>query len=234
LAETERPLCPCHGLPMWSNGPNRFVCRVTRAARKLPATQAARDRAAKKAARQKILDPERGMRFAQKAAASRYAAARALNREVRGVSDSPRPVDRGPDLPPLCACHHEPMLSDGGDGWRCGPQRRSREREREKELKTADYGRYREKRQRSERRRRARERGVKSEPYTRQEVYERDGGACRYCGEQVADDWHIAHLVALARGGEDTLDNVAVSCAPCNVADGVGRLPVQLHLPRAA
>lgn len=173
------------------------------------------------------------LRAAARDARQRYAASRALNMAVYGISDSTAPIDRG-KLPPLCSCHHKPMRSNGMGGWRCGPSRREAERRQEQALKERDYERYREKVRRTERRRRAAARGVKSEPYTRQELYDRDGGRCRYCDELVGDDWHIAHLVALARGGADTLDNVAVACRSCNIADGVGRLPVQLHLPTAA
>lgn len=126
------------------------------------------------------------------------------------------------------------MRSNGMGGWRCGIDRREYERQQEQSLKMTDYSRYREKAYRSERRRRALKRSVASESYTRQELYDRDGGRCRYCDILVDEEWHVAHLVALARGGSDTLDNVAVSCPPCNLADGVGRLPVQLHIPKAA
>lgn len=169
----------------------------------------------------------------QRANASRYDAVLELNRSARGVSTSVVPIDRGPDLPPLCACHHEPMRSDAG-AFRCSIERREAERRRYERQRAENPEAAREKARRSERRRRARQKGVRSESYTRHEVYARDGGRCRYCEESVGTDWHIAHLVALARGGEDTLDNVAVACRDCNSADGVGRLPVQLHIPRAA
>lgn len=234
MLEVSRPVCACHGLPMWRKDRNAFRCRVSAAARKRPVSQAARDRAARKRARESFFHPERGLKRAQRAAADRYVALMELSRAARGVSTSALPIDQGPDRPPLCACHHEPMLSDGAGGWRCGPLRREQERRQEQALKVSDYERYREKCRRSERRRRAAARGVRSEAYSRQELFDRDAGLCRYCGRQAGADWHIAHLVALARGGEDTLDNVAVSCATCNIADGVGRLSVQLHLPTAA
>ncbi len=64
----------------------------------------------------------------------------------------------------------------------------------------------------------------------RLQVFERDGGLCRYCGKPVRANWHLAHLVAKAKGGQDTLENLAVSCAKCNLRDGTGRVPVQLHV----
>lgn len=154
-----------------------------------------------------------------------YTAAHALNLAVRRINTSLEPIDQGPDAPPLCTCHHEPMRSNASS-WRCAVKRREYERQ------TNSYDPVKSSKQK--RRRRAAKRGVLSEPYSRQEVFDRDGGKCRYCEGAVGSDWHIAHLVALSRGGADTLDNVAVSCRSCNLADGVGRLPVQLHLPRAA
>ena len=80
-------------------------------------------------------------------------------------------------------------------------------------------------------RRRAAKLGAAAEPYSRREIYDRDGGVCRYCGKKVDfGAFHIAHLVALTLGGADAPSNVAVACAPCNQSDGVGRLAVQLHI----
>ena len=115
---------------------------------------------------------------------------------------------------PLCPCHRVPMRWMGRmplGHWICSVKRQEGNR-----------------RKRSVRR--ARMLGVVSEPYSREEIYDRDGGRCRYCDELVGNDWHIAHLVALSRGGPDTRANVAVACPACNLADGEGRLPVQLHL----
>lgn len=62
-------------------------------------------------------------------------------------------------------------------------------------------------------------------------VFERDGWRCHYCRLPVdRGDAHLAHIVALARGGTHTLENVACSHAACNMADGTGRLPAQLRL----
>lgn len=51
------------------------------------------------------------------------------------------------------------------------------------------------------RERRAARRQAPSEPYTRQEVYERDEGRCYMCLRPLAPGWHIEHVVPLARGG---------------------------------
>lgn len=240
MDEGHKPLCSCHSEPMqWSAGSKggHWRCKV----RHLEGQRRRRQesgrktewrydyhRALKRAAyRQHLEAIQRKTRQVQ------YAAARELCLAVRGVDVSGKPIRRGA-LPPLCACHHEPMLNNGEGGWRCGVERRAAERAREALRKEQDYEKWREKGRRKERRRRAHKRGAVSEPYTREALLQRDGGRCRYCGEAVSSTWQVAHLVALSRGGHDTWDNVAVSCAACNRADGVHRLPVQLHLPLQA
>jgi len=47
-------------------------------------------------------------------------------------------------------------------------------------------------------------------------VRERDGGACRYCGEDTTEDWCCDHVHPLKKGGRSILDNLAVSCRECN------------------
>lgn len=53
----------------------------------------------------------------------------------------------------------------------------------------------------------------------RAQTLERDGYVCTYCGEEatIAD-----HIVPLAKGGEDTLENLTAACVPCNST--LGRL----------
>lgn len=41
------------------------------------------------------------------------------------------------------------------------------------------------------------------------------GQACSYCGAPAEC---LDHVVALARGGTDTVDNLVPACAPCNRA----------------
>jgi 5-methylcytosine-specific restriction endonuclease McrA len=43
------------------------------------------------------------------------------------------------------------------------------------------------------------------------------GGCCAWCGVTIAGrDFEIDHILALSRGGSNTVDNLAVTCAPCN------------------
>jgi hypothetical protein len=50
-------------------------------------------------------------------------------------------------------------------------------------------------------------------------IVERAGGACEYCLSQERfspDSFSIEHIQPLARGGQDTIDNLAFACQGCN------------------
>lgn len=56
-------------------------------------------------------------------------------------------------------------------------------------------------------------------------VWERDGGICHICREPADPaDWHLEHVVALAKGGEHSYANVAVSHPACNQRKGTKTL----------
>ena len=82
-------------------------------------------------------------------------------------------------------------------------------------------------------RERARRRGVPSQYYTRQQLFDRDGYDCYLCNLPVEltanhvvgqPGWelypHVDHVIPLALGGHDTLDNVKITHAKCNMAKG--------------
>jgi 5-methylcytosine-specific restriction endonuclease McrA len=82
-------------------------------------------------------------------------------------------------------------------------------------------------------RERARKRGVPSQYYTRQHIFDRDGYDCYLCNLPVEltanhivgqPGWelypHVDHVIPLALGGHDTLDNVKITHAKCNMAKG--------------
>ena len=53
----------------------------------------------------------------------------------------------------------------------------------------------------------------------RREVYERAGACCEYCRRSVdvrLAKFEIDHIVSLKYGGEDSIDNLCLTCAPCN------------------
>lgn len=59
------------------------------------------------------------------------------------------------------------------------------------------------------------------DPVDRWVVYERDGGICHICLEMTDPrNWHMDHVIPLARGGAHAYDNVAVSHPACNIAKG--------------
>jgi hypothetical protein len=67
--------------------------------------------------------------------------------------------------------------------------------------------------------RKALKRQVEHKPYTRREIYDRDGGRCRLCGVELRfalNAFHIDHIVPLVLRGPDTPANVQLACPTCN------------------
>ena len=98
----------------------------------------------------------------------------------------------------------------------------------------AQQSRYRdkhpEKKREGQRRRRARKKGNGFEPYTEDQVLERWGTDCHICHEPIdmnaprttnRKDWerglHMDHVIALANGGRDDLENVKPAHGLCNL-----------------
>lgn len=51
----------------------------------------------------------------------------------------------------------------------------------------------------------------------RRKIYERDGYVCYYCSKQLDEKTAtLDHIVAVAAGGRNTLDNLVTSCLSCN------------------
>ena len=83
---------------------------------------------------------------------------------------------------------------------------------------------------RSDAKRRALKAGAPTEPYTREEIAERDGYVCGLCGGGVDmelrwPDPHspsIDHIVPLSRGGTDLKTNVQLAHLRSNTAKGAG------------
>jgi hypothetical protein len=66
-------------------------------------------------------------------------------------------------------------------------------------------------------------------------VFARDGFSCRYCGRQAGEDGvelEADHVVSLADGGSDGIDNLVTSCRVCN--GGKGARSLQDLPPEAA
>lgn len=53
------------------------------------------------------------------------------------------------------------------------------------------------------------------------EVFKRDGFACVYCGNHPPQILlHVDHVVAVAAGGTNDIDNLVTACEPCNLGKG--------------
>ena len=57
----------------------------------------------------------------------------------------------------------------------------------------------------------------------REQVMSRDGEVCAYCGTSDGP-FHVDHIRPLSRGGDNSLDNLCVSCAPSNLSKGAKML----------
>lgn len=88
---------------------------------------------------------------------------------------------------------------------------------------------------------RAKKNGGQYAYYTRKQIFDRDGYDCYLCQEPVdltaphvlgQLGWetypHVEHVVPLALGGDDTLENVKIAHAKCNIDKGVLLLPSTL------
>ena len=77
-------------------------------------------------------------------------------------------------------------------------------------------------RQRTRMTRRARKRGRFVEVVDRRKVYAQASGICGICHHSIRfeEDWHVDHIVPLARGGEHSYVNTQPAHARCNVMKG--------------
>lgn len=54
------------------------------------------------------------------------------------------------------------------------------------------------------------------------EVFKRDSFLCQYCGAHPPSVvLHVDHIVPVAKGGTNDIDNLLTSCEPCNLGKGV-------------
>jgi 5-methylcytosine-specific restriction endonuclease McrA len=58
-------------------------------------------------------------------------------------------------------------------------------------------------------------------PFTRFNVFLRDGFSCQYCGHgEQASELTFDHVVPRSRGGRTSWDNVVAACTRCNLSKG--------------
>lgn len=59
------------------------------------------------------------------------------------------------------------------------------------------------------------------------EVFKRDGFVCQYCGAHPPSvTLHVDHIIAVASGGTNDVDNLVTACEPCNLGKGARALAV--------
>jgi len=59
------------------------------------------------------------------------------------------------------------------------------------------------------------------QPFTRQNVYARDGGKCVYCDTPVSrNKFTFDHVIPKSRGGKTVWQNIVCSCLKCNAKKG--------------
>jgi 5-methylcytosine-specific restriction endonuclease McrA len=64
-------------------------------------------------------------------------------------------------------------------------------------------------------------------PFTRSNIYTRDGYSCQYCGGQFAsDELTFDHVVPASQGGLRSWENIVTCCMDCNRRKG-GRTPAE-------
>lgn len=62
------------------------------------------------------------------------------------------------------------------------------------------------------------------------QIFARDEFTCRYCGRKSdAVQLHVDHVVPVAEGGTNDIENLVTSCVECNL--GKGAKPLNQHVP---
>ena len=59
------------------------------------------------------------------------------------------------------------------------------------------------------------------------DVFKRDGFKCQYCGITPEKEiLQVDHIIPVAEGGENDMDNLITSCQPCNLGKGARSLSI--------
>lgn len=64
-------------------------------------------------------------------------------------------------------------------------------------------------------------------PFSRANIYARDGHRCQYCGSEFpVGELTFDHVVPVSQGGRKDWENIVTACIPCNRRKG-GRTPAE-------
>lgn len=63
--------------------------------------------------------------------------------------------------------------------------------------------------------------------------YEAQEGRCYWCGAAVGDNYHVDHVIPLAKGGSNGPENLVIACPPCNLSKGA-KLPHEWRKQRTS
>ena len=67
-------------------------------------------------------------------------------------------------------------------------------------------------------------------PRLRFDVFQRDNFTCQYCGRKAPDVvLHVDHIVPVANGGTDTIENLTTACRDCNLGKSDRELASSVH-----
>jgi 5-methylcytosine-specific restriction endonuclease McrA len=97
---------------------------------------------------------------------------------------------------------------------------RAEHREEDREASRRYYAEHRERKVAGSHRRRALVAGAPG-AHTAADVaaqYLRQHGRCHWCGDKVAQDYHVDHVTPLSKGGSNGPENLVIACASCNLS----------------
>jgi 5-methylcytosine-specific restriction endonuclease McrA len=60
-------------------------------------------------------------------------------------------------------------------------------------------------------------------------ILEKQGYRCVYCPYRIVNDFHLDHLISIAKGAGHTLSNIQFTCPPCNWSKGDGEKPQSIR-----
>ena len=66
-------------------------------------------------------------------------------------------------------------------------------------------------------------------PYSKRNIFVRDGYRCMYCGSKDNGKLTVDHVIPQSKGGRSTFENCVAACRPCNLKKG-HRIPSEAKM----